>query len=113
VSGKSPVHRLVFDGEMTIIRASDHHQRLSRYLSEGRDFEIQLSGVTDLDTTGLQLLLLARRESQRLGVGVSFRYPSQAVQNALAIVHLGPDLDALPPQETGTAGSPAKTGPEA
>jgi anti-sigma B factor antagonist len=54
----SPSSVLKIDGELTIFRAAELKPVL---LAEPPALEIDLSGVTDLDTAGLQLLMLAKR----------------------------------------------------
>lgn len=49
---------LRIEGEMTIYRAEELKQTL---LTEPAPCEIDLSGVTDIDTVGVQLLILAKR----------------------------------------------------
>lgn len=49
---------LRIEGEMTIYRAEELKQTL---LAEPAPREIDLSGVTDIDTVGVQLLILAKR----------------------------------------------------
>jgi anti-anti-sigma regulatory factor len=91
VSAPTPA-RLDIEGELTILTATEHFGRLRALLADGADLDIGLSGVTDIDTAGLQVLLLARREAHERGVTVGFREPSGAVGDALAVVHAGPEF---------------------
>ncbi|MBX9937379.1 MAG: STAS domain-containing protein [Burkholderiaceae bacterium] len=53
---------LRIEGEMSIYRAQELKQLLLEPLQQPHTtVEVNLSGVTDLDTAGLQLLLLAKR----------------------------------------------------
>ncbi|MBU4214838.1 MAG: STAS domain-containing protein [Actinobacteria bacterium] len=56
------------------------------------DLTLNLRQVTELDTAGLQLLLLGSREAARRGARLLLVDPSPAVTGALALVHL--ELDA-------------------
>ena len=52
---------LRIEGEMTIFRALELKQTL---LADPVPVEIDLSGVTDIDTAGVQLLMLAKKTAQ-------------------------------------------------
>ncbi|MGI5240885.1 STAS domain-containing protein [Dactylosporangium sp. CA-139066] len=84
---------LQIEGELTILTASEHHERLLQAFGDG-DVEVGLSGVTDLDTAGLQVLLLARREARRRGVVLRLAGLSPAVLDVLALARLTPELEA-------------------
>jgi anti-anti-sigma factor len=55
------------EGEMTIYQAAEFMNTLLDGISgdNGREIEINLSGVTEMDTAGFQLLVLAKREALR------------------------------------------------
>ncbi|MYM21367.1 STAS domain-containing protein [Duganella sp. FT135W] len=55
------VTRIAIDGEMTIYRAADLKVTVLDALRKTRVLEIDLSGVTELDTAGLQVLMLAKQ----------------------------------------------------
>jgi anti-anti-sigma factor len=55
------VTRIVIDGEVTIYRAADLKVTVLDALRKTRVLEIDLSGVTELDTAGLQVLMLAKQ----------------------------------------------------
>lgn len=59
--------RLSPQGEMTIYQARELKETLLDALRDADSVELDLSGVSDIDTAGLQLLLLAKRESFRGG----------------------------------------------
>lgn len=52
---------LRIEGELSIFRAAELKQAL---LCEPQPTEVDLSGVTEIDTAGLQLLMLAKRTAQ-------------------------------------------------
>lgn len=61
-------HRLIrLEGEMTIYQAQSMKETLLSALSESHSVDLDLSLVSEIDTAGLQLLLLAKRESLRSG----------------------------------------------
>ena len=53
--------RISLDGEMTIYRAADLKVMLLEALRKTRVLEVDLSAVTELDTAGLQVLMLAKQ----------------------------------------------------
>ena len=52
---------------MTIYEAAADKPVLVEALSSAKELEIDLSGVAEMDTAGLQLLILAKRESLKAG----------------------------------------------
>jgi anti-sigma B factor antagonist len=92
---------LVIDGELTIHTAGDRKVELLALLERGDTLTVDLSAVTELDTAGLQLLLLTRREATQLGKTLEITAASNAVTEALAIVHLDARLERLTPTPEG------------
>jgi anti-sigma B factor antagonist len=76
------------DGELTIVSATEQNQRLQALLTGEAAVMVDLSGVTEVDTAGLQVLLLARREAERVGVSLQFHSPSEAVRTVLDLTGL-------------------------
>ena len=58
-------------GEMTIYYAAEMKGELLPCIDRGAEVEIDLSEVSEMDTAGFQLLLLAKREAAK--AGKSFR----------------------------------------
>jgi anti-anti-sigma factor len=54
-------------GEMTIYHAAEMTRELLPCLNRGKEVEIDLSEVSEIDTAGFQLLLLAKREAAKVG----------------------------------------------
>ena len=59
---------LCLEGELTIYNAADTKARLAEGLGRPGGLAVDLSAVTEVDSAGLQLLVLARREADRLGI---------------------------------------------
>ncbi|GAA0939823.1 STAS domain-containing protein [Virgisporangium aurantiacum] len=76
------------DGELTIISAVEQNQRLQALLTGDTAVEVDLSGVTEVDTSGLQVLLLAKREAERLGVPLVFQSPGEQLRSMLELTGL-------------------------
>lgn len=52
---------LVIDGEMTIYSVAGLKEGITALTPSCSELEIDLSGVTEMDTAGLQLMLMAKR----------------------------------------------------
>lgn len=80
--------RLAIDREMTIYRAAELKHVLLAPLAAGTGLDLDLAQVTELDTAGIQLLLLARHEAQRRGLTLRVRRASVPVRAALTDCNL-------------------------
>lgn len=76
------------DGELNIYGASAGKTALLAALSTGRETEINLSGVTEIDGAGLQLLLLVKREAVRHGRPLRLVSHSEAVLEVIELLGL-------------------------
>lgn len=80
---------LAINGEMTIFTVGEHKPQLLKFLSKrGKAFELSLSGVTEMDTAGLQLLILLKREAAQAGKSLRYVMHSQAVLEVLELANL-------------------------
>ena len=70
---------LGIEGEMTIYTAAQLYAELVPFLALASPLDIDLSQVTEIDGAGLQLLMLAKRETLRTGVALQLSGHSQAV----------------------------------
>ncbi len=75
--------RLILDGPMTIYNASEIKAQLMSALSSSGILELDLSHVSEMDTAGFQLLVMAKRESQRQGHALRIVAHSPAVRDVL------------------------------
>lgn len=87
-----PVLRL--DGELTIYRAQEVHQRLLEALARPEGLQLDLGEVSEMDSSAVQLLLAARLEA--LAAGKTFVIPlaSDPVRQVLALLGLEDLLQA-------------------
>lgn len=83
-----PTRALRIDGEMTIYRALELKELLRAALDGASSLELDLSGVTELDTAGLQLLMAAQ-QSAPLSIGAR----SEAVAEVFSTFQLGSRFD--------------------
>jgi anti-anti-sigma factor len=83
------VTRISIDGEVTIYRAADLKVTVLEALRKARLLEIDLSGVTELDTAGLQVLMLAKQ------VAAAEQRTLRLVQHSPAVVEIFEMLDLV------------------
>lgn len=81
--------RLSIEGGMTIYQAAALKARLLAPVERYREVEIDLSGVAEIDSAGVQLMILAKMEATARGVALQFTGHSQAVMDALDLFNLG------------------------
>jgi len=77
-----PPALLFIEGDLTIRRVQEMKDVLLARLAQSQALEVDLAGVTEIDTAGAQLLLMARRAAQ-------------ASQKELRLVALSPAVAAL------------------
>lgn len=66
-TGREQCCRAIVDGSMTIYEAATDKSVLLDALAHAKEAEIDLSAVCEMDTAGLQILILAKRESVKAG----------------------------------------------
>lgn len=76
-------------GEMTIYSAAELKPALLEALGQSDEIEIDLSGVSELDTSGVQLLMLVKREAVAAGKGLTLSGHSPAVLEVFELLGLG------------------------
>ncbi|MBW8897717.1 MAG: STAS domain-containing protein [Massilia sp.] len=79
---------LAVEGEMTIYRAAELKPALLDAVRTQDEPTFDLASVTEFDSAGAQLLLVARREAERLGKRLELRRASPAVCDAFALLGL-------------------------
>jgi anti-anti-sigma factor len=80
--------------ELSIVQASDNHAQLMQSLPELlKDPRLDLSLVTEFDSSGIQLLLALRASLHAQGQTLTLVQPSAVVRQALSVFGL---QDALP-----------------
>lgn len=79
---------LAIEDELTIFTAAEQKSRLLAFLQSGDALEIDLSKVAEMDTAGLQLLILIKREAAQTGKTLGFVMHSKAVLEILELAKL-------------------------
>jgi anti-sigma B factor antagonist len=75
-------------GEMTIYTAAEQKAQLLAFIESGKSLEINLSQVSELDTAGTQLLILAKQEAAHAKKKLRFVMHSNAVLDVLELANL-------------------------
>ena len=88
VRNRNGVCHMKPDGEMTIYNAAAMKEALHAALHKCRELEIDLAKVSDFDTAGLQLLLLAKREATRQDKPLRLVNHSPATLELLDLYHM-------------------------
>jgi anti-sigma B factor antagonist len=88
-------HTLVLTGELEITSAGELQDLVARICDEGagRDLALDLTGLTFLDSTGLQAIIVAQRLCREAQIGFMLTPARGAVQHLLEITGL---TDVLP-----------------
>ena len=84
--------RLTLTEDLTIYHALDQKNTLLDALAASDELELDLLPVSDMDTAGLQLLILLKKEAQRSGKRVSIVAHSQAVRAVIDFCNLATEL---------------------
>jgi len=93
-------------GEMTIYSAAELKPALLEAMGQSDEIEIDLSSVSEMDTSGVQLLMLMKREAVAAGKAMTLSGHSPAVLEVFELLGLGGwfgDPQVLPADATGRA----------
>lgn len=80
--------KLRIEQELTIYTALDMKNQLMALLADSAEIELDLSQVSEFDTAGLQLLILAKRECQARGGDLKLASHSPAVLDVLDLCNM-------------------------
>ncbi len=76
------------EGELTIYTAAELKAALLPRLAECDELELDLAGVGEMDSAGLQLLLVLKREAAAAGRRLRLAHHSQAVVEVLELLNM-------------------------
>jgi anti-sigma B factor antagonist len=88
MSARKDAKALRITDDLTVYHAADLKPRLLEALAACRTLELDLSQVGQIDTAGLQLLLLIKREAAVTGKTLRIAAHSPAVCDAIDFTHL-------------------------
>jgi len=94
INSREETGRYIFEiaGEFNIYSAVQLKDELLGLLGSHKQLEIDLGAVEDFDSTGVQILLLLKREAQRQGRSLTFIQHSPAVREVLDLLNLVAEL---------------------
>lgn len=85
----STPHRIALEGEVTIYRAAELRELLLTELTRHPEgLEIDLASVSEIDSSGVQLLMAAKRAAQAAEQTLSLLHHSEAVVDVLELFNL-------------------------
>lgn len=82
------VGHLTINDEMTIYTAAEQKEKLLESLMIGKELELDLSGVSEIDSAGLQLLIMLKNEGVHSNKEVRYVHHSQPVVEVLELLNL-------------------------
>lgn len=85
--------RISIIGELNIYEAVEAKNRLMYMLPGCNALDMDLSQVSELDTAGIQVLILARQEAGKSGKAFALVTPSQPVQDLIETYNLAEFFD--------------------
>jgi anti-sigma B factor antagonist len=93
------------EGAMTLARARTLKQALLEHLERQPRLDLDLSAVSELDTAGVQLLLMLKRAAADAGKPLAIDALSPAARQILSLFDLGaclalPASDPMPSEDT-------------
>lgn len=80
--------RLSLEGELTIYTAAEQKEKLVALVKGSPLSTLDLSGVTEVDSAGLQLLIMSKLEAERLEHRIEFVNHSDAVIETIELCNL-------------------------
>lgn len=83
-----PPALLFIEGDLTIRRVQELKDVLLARLAQSQALEVDLAGVTEIDTAGAQLLLMARRAAQASQKELLLVAPSPAVASLFELLRI-------------------------
>ncbi len=95
---------LILEGALTIYRAQELKEQLLGALHDKPELQLDLSQVTEMDSSGLQLLYLAKREATRANQALRIVAHSDAVREVIDLCNLNAwfgDPTLIPAQKPG------------
>lgn len=79
---------LTIENDLTIFTVIEKKTSLLAFLNTGSDLEVDLSQVEEIDTAGLQVLILIKREAAKTGKSLRFVMHSKPVLDIIELANL-------------------------
>ena len=87
------VKSLKIEGPMTVYEIEEIHKKLIQAFEQGKETVVDLTAVTECDTSGIQILYSAAKTAKEKGVNISFLLDSEAIE--VAAERIGVELGTL------------------
>jgi len=87
-AAKVAIAPLRVEGDMTIYQAAELKQTLLASLATTSPLVLDLSAVSEIDTSGVQLLMMAAQYARACGQEFRLTRPSQSVIEVIELLHL-------------------------
>lgn len=84
-NGRPQLH---MSGELTVFYVGDIKDRLMHYARDYTYLAVNLGEVSEIDTAGVQLLVLFKREGVKKSHTIVFNTPSQAIIDMAELLHM-------------------------
>jgi anti-anti-sigma factor len=84
--------RVALEGELTVYTVAEVKETLAKAMESADDIEVDLSGVSEVDTAGVQLMLIAKRSA---GKRIVFSHHPAAVLRLIDLAGLASALGDL------------------
>jgi anti-anti-sigma factor len=81
-------HRVEIDGEMNIYSAVTLKEELACTVEEANEIDLALGKVTEIDTSGVQILIALKREADAAGKALRITSVSQQVTSVIRLLNL-------------------------
>jgi anti-sigma B factor antagonist len=95
--------RISIDGELNIYRAHEIKQTFLAAVRDASALEVDLSSVTEIDSAGVQLLMMLRSAARERACEVRLTGPSPAVCEVFELLELTDWCDGPVPAESSPA----------
>ncbi|MBB1520348.1 STAS domain-containing protein [Aquipseudomonas guryensis] len=94
VQGREEAGRYIaaVQGEFNIYSAAQLKDELLGVLNSHKQLDIDLGAVEDFDSSGVQILLMLKREAQRQGRSLTFTQHAPSVREVLDLLNLVAEL---------------------
>ena len=89
VNIENEIINVSLSGDLTIYEAESIRKGImDAVFANGQKLEINLSSIDEIDTCGMQVLMLAKRESEKIGKELILKSHSPAVLELMDVFHL-------------------------
>jgi len=83
IKTEKSINQVLVEGDFTIYDASTYHETLKVGFQPGKDIEFDLSGVEEIDSSGLQMMAVYGKKVIANGAEVRFTGMSETAKEAL------------------------------